>query len=163
MRLIEIRGGGAARAVPWANAQGVAVACLGLLLLGGTLFSRLGRSGPAFPSLGAGSGSREAATGTADAAASGAPQTTRRVAAQAAPEAASAPKPLPPGPLDINRENAAALQGLPGVGPALARQIVAYREARGPFRRLEELREVPGIGPKRYARLQGWVRVAKTP
>jgi len=50
-----------------------------------------------------------------------------------------------------------------GVGPALAREIVAYREARGPFRRLEELREVPGIGPKRYARLQGWVRVAETP
>ena len=161
MRLIEIRRGGVVRAVPWANAQGVAVACLGLLLLGGTLFSRLGRSGPAFPSLAA--GSPEAAAETADAAASGASQMTRRVAAQATPEAASAPKPLPPGTLDINRENAAALQGLPGVGPALARQIVAYREARGPFRRLEELREVPGIGPKRYARLQGWVRVAETP
>ena len=156
-----MRGGGGSPAVPWANAQGVAVACLGLLLLGGTLYSRLGRSGPAFPSLVA--GSPEAATETADAAASGAPQTTRRVPAQAMPEAASAPKPLPPGPLDINREDVAALQGLPGVGPALARQIVAYREARGPFRRLEELREVPGIGPKRYARLQGWVRVAETP
>ena len=105
----------------------------------------------------------EAATETADAAASSASQTTRRVAAQATPEAASAPKPLPSGTLDINRENAATLQGLPGVGPALAREIVAYREARGPFRRLEELREVPGIGPKRYARLQGWVRVAETP
>ena len=159
MRLIEIRRGGAARAVPWANAQGVAVACLGLLLLGGTLFSRLGRSGPAFPSLVA--GSPEAATGTA--AASGASQTTRRLAAQATPEAPSTPKPLPAGTLDINREDAAGLQGLPGVGPALARQIVAYREARGPFRRLEDLREVPGIGPKRYARLQGWVRVAETP
>ena len=161
MRLIEIRRGAAARAVHWANAQGVAVACLGLLLLGGTVFSRLGRSGPAFPSLVA--RFPEAATETADAAASSASQTTRRVAAQATPEAASAPKPLPPGPLDINRENAAALQRLPGVGPALAREIVAYREARGPFRRLEELREVPGIGPKRYARLQGWVRVAETP
>ena len=161
MRRIEIRGDGAARAVPWANAQGVAVACLGLLLLGGTLFSRLGRSGPAFPSLVA--GSPDALTETADAAAPGASQTTRRAAARATPEAASAPKPLPPGPLDINRENVAALQGLPGVGPALARQIVAYREAHGPFRRLEELREVPGIGPKRYARLLGWVRVAETP
>jgi competence ComEA-like helix-hairpin-helix protein len=156
-----MRGGGAARAVPWANAQGVAVACLGLLLLGGTMYSRLGRSGPAFPSFV--EGSTEAATETADAAASGASQTTRRVASQAVQETASAPKPLPPGPLDINREDVAALQGLPGVGPALARQIVAYREARGPFRRLEELREVPGIGPKRYARLQGWVRMAETP
>ncbi len=162
MRLIEIRRGGPARAVPWANAQGVAVACLGLLLLGGTLFSRLGRSGPAFPSLMA--SSPEAATETADAAVSGSFQTTRRVAAQATPEAASAPKPLPRGPLlDINRETVAALQELPGVGPVLARRIVAYREARGPFRRLEELRDVPGIGPKRYARLQGWVRVAETP
>jgi len=126
-----MRGGGGPSAVPWANAQGVAGACLGLLLLGGTLFSRLGRSGPAFPPLVA--GSPEAATETADAAASGASQTTRRVAAQATPEAASAPKPLPPGPLDINRADAAALQGL------------------------------PGVGPKRYARLQGWARVAETP
>jgi competence ComEA-like helix-hairpin-helix protein len=161
VRLIEVREGGKAWALSWASAQGVAVACLGLLLLGGTLFSGLGRSGPAFPPIVA--DSPEAAAGTADAGASGASQTTRRVAAQARPEAASAPKPLPPGTLDINREDAAALQGLPGVGPALARQIVAYREARGPFRRLEELREVPGIGPKRYARLQGWVRVAETP
>ena len=156
-----MRGGGGSPAVPWANAQGIVVACLGLLLLGGTLYSRLGRSGPAFPPLMA--SSPEAATETADAAVSGASQTTHRVAAQATPEAASAPKPLPPGPLDINREDAAALQGLPGVGPALARQIVAYREAHGSFRRLEELREVPGIGPKRYARLQGWIRVAEAP
>ena len=161
MRLVGMRGGGTARAVSWANAQGVAVACLGLLLLGSTLYSQLGRSGPAFSTLVA--SSPEAATDTAAAAASGASQATRRVAAQVRPEAATAPKPLPPGPLDINREDAAALQGLPGVGPALARQIVAYRESRGPFRRLEELREVPGIGPKRYARLQGWIRVAETP
>ena len=77
--------------------------------------------------------------------------------------AVAGPKPLPPGLLDINRADAAALQGLPGIGPALAGRIVAYREARGQFRRAEELREVPGLGPRRYARLLEWVRVAETP
>ena len=42
-----------------------------------------------------------------------------------------------------------ALQALPGVGPALARRIVAHREAHGPFRRPADLLRVPGIGAKR--------------
>jgi competence protein ComEA len=71
--------------------------------------------------------------------------------------------PVPPEPLDINRADAPALQALPGVGPALARRIVAYRESHGPFRTPEDLLRVSGIGAQRYARLRGLVRTREAP
>jgi len=49
--------------------------------------------------------------------------------------------------------------GLPGIGPAKARAIVADREGRGPFRRLEDLARVSGIGPATVSRIAGMVRV----
>lgn len=48
--------------------------------------------------------------------------------------------------IDPNRAPAEQLDRLPRIGPALADRIVAYREANGPFRSVEELRAVPGIG-----------------
>lgn len=57
-------------------------------------------------------------------------------------------RPLAPGErLDADRASAAELARLPRVGPALAKAIVADREARGPFGSLEGLDRVPGIGP----------------
>ena len=53
----------------------------------------------------------------------------------------------PPVIVDINRASAAELERLPRVGPALAQRIVAWREQHGPFRTLEDLRHVRGIGP----------------
>jgi competence protein ComEA len=53
---------------------------------------------------------------------------------------------------------------LPGVGPALADRILSHREANGPFRRIEDLRGVHGIGEATLKRLQPWVHVdADTP
>lgn len=49
--------------------------------------------------------------------------------------------------LDLNTASAAALEELPGIGPALAERIVAWREEHGPFSGPEELQAVPGIGP----------------
>jgi competence protein ComEA len=62
-------------------------------------------------------------------------------------------------PLDLNAADAEALARLPGIGTVLARRIVAHREAQGRFRRAEELREVPGIGPGRWERLRPLVAV----
>lgn len=62
-------------------------------------------------------------------------------------------------PVDLNLADASSLDALPGVGPARARAIVEYRQANGPFRALQELARVPGIGPAALARLQGRVRV----
>lgn len=53
----------------------------------------------------------------------------------------------------LNRASAAELQRLPGVGPGLAARIIAYRARAGRYQRVEELREVQGIGEKRLARI----------
>jgi hypothetical protein len=57
--------------------------------------------------------------------------------------------------LDVNREDAAALQVLPGIGPGRAAAIIGTRAVRR-FERLEDLARVPGIGPRTVARLRGW-------
>ena len=46
------------------------------------------------------------------------------------------------------------LDGLDGIGPTLAKRIVAYRKAHGGFRSIDDLREVEGIGEKRLAALR---------
>lgn len=48
--------------------------------------------------------------------------------------------------IDINRADATALAALNGVGPARAEAIVEYRRINGPFRSVEELTEVKGLG-----------------
>ncbi len=64
-----------------------------------------------------------------------------------------------PGPLDLNRATAAELEKLPGIGPALAARIVAWRETHGPFKSLEDLLAIPGIGPKTLEGLRDKVTV----
>ncbi len=60
-------------------------------------------------------------------------------------------------PLDINRATAGELDALPGIGPVLAARIVEYRQRRGGFRSVTELRAVSGIGEKRYSALKDMV------
>lgn len=63
--------------------------------------------------------------------------------------------------LDINRASVEELQHLPGIGEVLARRVVERRTAHGPFRTVEELREVKGIGARRLEQLRPLV-VART-
>ncbi|MGY4706356.1 ComEA family DNA-binding protein [Candidatus Bipolaricaulota sp. J31] len=65
------------------------------------------------------------------------------------------------GPLNLNSATPEELEELPGIGPELARRIVAYREAHGPFRSVEELLEVPGIGPAILARIRDLVTIGE--
>lgn len=67
-----------------------------------------------------------------------------------------------PSPLDLNAAAEEELTALPGIGEALARRIVEYREANGPFESVEELTEVSGIGPAKLAALEGLVTVEDT-
>ena len=60
--------------------------------------------------------------------------------------------------MDPNRASASSLEVLPGIGPARAAAIVAERERR-PFRRVDELRRVHGIGPRTLARIAPWLEV----
>ncbi len=55
--------------------------------------------------------------------------------------------------VEVNRATAAELTCLPGVGPVLAARVVSERAARGPFGDIGDLKRVPGMGPKRIARL----------
>jgi competence protein ComEA len=59
--------------------------------------------------------------------------------------------------VDVDRAEAAELDQLPGIGPALARRIVADREANGGFGSLAELQRVKGIGPALTAKLAPYV------
>ena len=63
------------------------------------------------------------------------------------------------GKLNLNTATAEQLDKLPGVGPVLADRIVAYRESKGGFRSVSELRQVEGIGDAKYADLKDLVVV----
>lgn len=65
---------------------------------------------------------------------------------------------LAAGPLSLNSATVEQLDTLPGVGPVLAQHIVEYRVQHGGFRAVEELREVNGIGDRRFSDLQNLVR-----
>jgi len=78
--------------------------------------------------------------------------------APAAPRKTASP--TPENPLDLNRATAAELDRLPLVGPALAARIVAWRDSLGPFRTVEQLDSVRGIGPAMLARIKPLLRLA---
>ncbi len=59
-----------------------------------------------------------------------------------------------PGVVSLNYATLEQLDSLPGVGPAIAQDIITYREANGPFTSVDQLAEVPGIGPARLERLR---------
>ena len=61
--------------------------------------------------------------------------------------------------LDLNSADAAQLQSLPGIGPALADRIVAYREEKGPFAYAYEITDVTGIGSGTYEAIRELITV----
>lgn len=77
------------------------------------------------------------------------------VAAEATPGALETPGAL----VGLNTATLAELDRLPGIGPSLAREILAYREAHGAFAGVDDLLLVPGIGPAKLAALRDWVRI----
>jgi competence ComEA-like helix-hairpin-helix protein len=64
------------------------------------------------------------------------------------------------GPVDVNAASLTELQRLPGIGPAIAARIVAYRDSAGPFRSPAELERVSGIGPATVARITPYLLLA---
>jgi len=61
--------------------------------------------------------------------------------------------------LDLNKATPLDLETLPGIGTALAARIDAYRAKNGPFRSVDELRQVPGFGEKLVIALRPLVTV----
>jgi len=61
--------------------------------------------------------------------------------------------------VDVNSASASLLAFVAGVGPKLAKSIVAYREKNGAFQSKEELLKVKGLGAKAYEQLAGFIRI----
>ncbi len=64
--------------------------------------------------------------------------------------------------VDLNQATASDLEALPGIGPRLAQRVIAHRTARGPFKRVEDLRQVKGIGRKKFDQIRPHVLVTNT-
>ena len=62
--------------------------------------------------------------------------------------------------LDLNRAKAGELEALPGIGAVLAQRVIAFRESLGGFRKIEDLRDVKGIGAKKFDQLKLLVTVS---
>jgi competence protein ComEA len=62
-------------------------------------------------------------------------------------------------PLDLNQATVDDLSLIPGIGESLAQEITAYRQRRRAFRSLDELKEVKGVGEKKYQSLRPFLTV----
>ena len=61
--------------------------------------------------------------------------------------------------VELNTASAPLLSRVSGVGPAMAKRIVAYRDEKGAFRNRRELLKVPGLGPKAFEQAAGFLRI----
>lgn len=67
------------------------------------------------------------------------------------------------GRIDINTASLQQLQLLPGIGEVMAQQILDYRSEHGGFTSVEELMNIRGIGEKKFAQIEAYIKVeAKT-
>ena len=83
-------------------------------------------------------------------------------ASQSKAPASSAVKPAVAGPVNINTASAAELVALPGIGARTAGRIVEYRQKNGPFKKIEKLMNVRGVGEKNFLKLKEQITVTAT-
>jgi competence protein ComEA len=62
--------------------------------------------------------------------------------------------------IDINRAEPWLLEALPGIGEVLAQRIVDYRSENSPFKRIEDLLKVSGIGPATFEKIKDYITVS---
>lgn len=62
-------------------------------------------------------------------------------------------------PVNLNTATSGQLQTLPGIGPKKAGAIISYRSKNGPFKRVDDLVQVKGIGPKTLSKLRPLVTI----
>jgi competence protein ComEA len=74
---------------------------------------------------------------------------------------AQATKKPPPTPVNINSATAEQLQQVPGIGPATAEKILQMRKSYGPFKSVDDLLAIKGIGKKRLDKMRKYLTVGK--
>src|SRR3982750_2528729 len=79
------------------------------------------------------------------------PSSAKSSAAKAAP--------TPSAPININTATQAQFESLPGLGPKVAERILEYRQKNGPFKKVEDLMNVKGIGEKSFLKLKPLITV----
>ncbi|MBZ5559619.1 MAG: helix-hairpin-helix domain-containing protein [Acidobacteriia bacterium] len=72
---------------------------------------------------------------------------------------ATAAKPAAGTVVNINTASASDLEALPGIGAKTAARIVEYRQKNGPFKKVEELMNVRGVGEKNFLKLKAQITV----
>jgi competence ComEA-like helix-hairpin-helix protein len=80
----------------------------------------------------------------------------------AVPSLFAAKKKPPPAPVNLNTATSDELQLVPGIGPVTAGKILQMRKAYGPFKSVDDLRAIRGIGPKRLEKMRKYLTVGKS-
>ena len=75
--------------------------------------------------------------------------------------AAFAKKKPPERPVNLNTANSEELQLVPGIGPATADKILKMRKSYGPFKSVDDLLAIRGLGPKRLEKMRKFLTVGK--
>jgi comEA protein len=73
----------------------------------------------------------------------------------------AAKKKPPAAPINLNTATSEELQLVPGIGPVTAEKILKMRKAYGPFKSVDDLRAIRGIGPKRLEKMRRYLTVSK--
>ena len=69
-------------------------------------------------------------------------------------------RPAPPAQIvNVNSATVAQFEALPGIGPSMAQRIVTYRDKNGPFKKLEDLMNIQGIGEKSFLKLRPFLTI----
>ena len=87
---------------------------------------------------------------------------THPLFAQSATSPADTRAPKPAVMVNLNTATVAELTTLPGVGPRLAERIIEYRQKKGPFKKIEEIMNVQGVGEKSFLKLKPQITVTSS-
>ncbi len=85
-----------------------------------------------------------------------APALAQQPTGQTQPKEQAPAQPL----VNLNTATKADLEKLPGIGPSMAQRILDYRQKNGPFKKVEDLMNIQGIGDKSFLKLRTLITVA---